>query len=349
MLGGLYQSVLRAELSHRYGVAWGPIVNGQAELAGMPAELLEVFSKRTAQVDDALAVKVAEFRERQGRDPTAWERAALTREAAADTRAHKTRRRPGGAAGPVGGRSRRARLDRPRRHRSAGVVGQAAAADPAPVVTVSDVLDAVSSRGSTWTRADVIRAICDVQRPVSSIPGREWAAAVERAADQVLDGCVDLDPVDTGGDGDGRMAGRCGSNRSPPSSPRRRSSSRRNASSRGRSTPTPTSRPRRPRSTTRGLDVLQADAAAAVAGDDRLVVVVGPAGAGKTTMLARAVDDLDRQGRSVFGVAPTAKAAQVLGHETGMATDTLAKLLHEWTRPDRPPLRSLPARRRERR
>jgi conjugative relaxase-like TrwC/TraI family protein len=29
MLGGLYQSVLRAELTHRYGVAWEPIVNGQ--------------------------------------------------------------------------------------------------------------------------------------------------------------------------------------------------------------------------------------------------------------------------------------------------------------------------------
>lgn len=39
----------------------------------------------------------------------------------------------------------------------------------------------------------------------------------------------------------------------------------------------------------------------------------------------------------MFGVAPTAKAAQVLGHETGMPTDTLAKLLHEHTRPDRPP------------
>ena len=90
MLGGLYQSVLRAELSHRYGVAWGPIVNGQAELAGMPHELLDVFSKRSSQVDDALAVKVTEFQGRQGRDPTAWERAALTREAAADTRAHKT-------------------------------------------------------------------------------------------------------------------------------------------------------------------------------------------------------------------------------------------------------------------
>ena len=41
MLGGLYQSVLRAELTHRYGVGWEPIVNGQAEIAGIPAELLE--------------------------------------------------------------------------------------------------------------------------------------------------------------------------------------------------------------------------------------------------------------------------------------------------------------------
>ena len=41
MLGGLYQSVLRAELSHRYGVAWEPIVNGQAEITGLPPELLD--------------------------------------------------------------------------------------------------------------------------------------------------------------------------------------------------------------------------------------------------------------------------------------------------------------------
>ena len=41
MLGGLYQSVLRAELTHRFGVEWRPIVNGQAEIAGVPDELLE--------------------------------------------------------------------------------------------------------------------------------------------------------------------------------------------------------------------------------------------------------------------------------------------------------------------
>ena len=92
MLGGLYQSVLRAELTHRYGIAWEPVVNGQAEIAGAPAELLEVFSKRTVQVDAALAGKVVEFRAREGRDPSRWERAAMEREAAADTRRRKTGR-----------------------------------------------------------------------------------------------------------------------------------------------------------------------------------------------------------------------------------------------------------------
>ena len=90
MLGGLYQSVLRAELTHRYGVAWEPIVNGQAEITGLPPELLDGFSKRAAQVAAALEVKIDEFQNRQFRVPTRWERAAMTREAAADTRAHKT-------------------------------------------------------------------------------------------------------------------------------------------------------------------------------------------------------------------------------------------------------------------
>ena len=39
----------------------------------------------------------------------------------------------------------------------------------------------------------------------------------------------------------------------------------------------------------------------------------------------------------MFGIAPTAKAAHVLAAETGMPTDTVAKLLHEWTRADRLP------------
>ena len=47
----------------------GPIVNGQAEIAGVPDELLAVFSKRTGDIDVALADKLDEFRRREGREP----------------------------------------------------------------------------------------------------------------------------------------------------------------------------------------------------------------------------------------------------------------------------------------
>ncbi|MFZ1491359.1 MAG: relaxase domain-containing protein [Ilumatobacteraceae bacterium] len=49
----MYQSVLRAELTERFGVGFGPIVNGQAEIAGVPGvpdDLIDLFSKRTVQV-----------------------------------------------------------------------------------------------------------------------------------------------------------------------------------------------------------------------------------------------------------------------------------------------------------
>ena len=36
MLGGVYQSVLRNELTQLVGVDWAPIVNGQAEIASVP-------------------------------------------------------------------------------------------------------------------------------------------------------------------------------------------------------------------------------------------------------------------------------------------------------------------------
>ena len=80
-----------------------------------------------------------------------------------------------------------------------------------------------------------------------------------------------------------------------------------------------------------------AEAVVAVTDRGELELIVGPAGAGKTTMLAAAVLNLAAQGRLAFGVAPTATAAEVLAAETGMAADTLDKLLTEHSRPTRPP------------
>lgn len=77
------------------------------------------------------------------------------------------------------------------------------------------------------------------------------------------------------------------------------------------------------------LDPAQARAAAAVASADPLVVVEGAAGAGKTTMLAAAIEAAAAHGRATRVVTPTKKAAEVAHQELGVATDSVAKLVHE--------------------
>jgi ATP-dependent exoDNAse (exonuclease V) alpha subunit len=84
--------------------------------------------------------------------------------------------------------------------------------------------------------------------------------------------------------------------------------------------------------------------AEAVSGSRRFVLVVGPAGAGKTTALGRAAEVLREQGRPAIGLAPSGKAADVLATETGWPATTLAKLLHEHGRAGGPaPAWRLPA------
>ncbi len=77
--GYLYQSVLRAEVAARYGLRFDPIVNGQAEIAGVPTELLDQFSKRAREIEAEMGDKLADFAQREGRDPTDFEYAANTR------------------------------------------------------------------------------------------------------------------------------------------------------------------------------------------------------------------------------------------------------------------------------
>ena len=337
-LGGLYQSVLRAELTARYGVVFGEIVKGQAEIAGMPGGLLEEFSKRSVQVERAYQRLLADFYAREGRDPISKEDGAMRRQAAADTRGHKS----GHGAGDL--RSRwlaEAATVGVTAETLADSVKAAARNRPEvePSVTVGDVIAAVAEQRSAWHRFDVLQAICDIARPQPAVDGPQWAHMLHEVTDTVLAECVDLDPADP----NTRRRGSDGRSVWIEPSARHRTSSEVLAQEEHiicwamdaqLDPPAPSTTVNTGR-----LDVMQAEAAAAVAGWDRLVLVVGPAGAGKTTMLAAAVDDLTAQGRIVFGVAPTAKAARVLETETGMASDTVAKLLHEWRRTDRPPER----------
>lgn len=83
------------------------------------------------------------------------------------------------------------------------------------------------------------------------------------------------------------------------------------------------------------LDVSQTAAACAIAGTHGLVVVTGPAGTGKTTMLRAALVALGRQRRRMLIVAPTRKAAAVAARETGATSVSIHALLHDhgyrWT------------------
>jgi conjugative relaxase-like TrwC/TraI family protein len=338
-LGNLYQSVLRAELTHRYGVEWGPIVDGQAEIRGLPAELLETFSKRTLQVEDLYAVLLDAFREREGRDPTRREAAAIEREAAADSRAAKSelpldqaRARWLAEAAELGWTPERLASHITREHTR-----------DQPTPAVDDILDTITAERSTWRRADVIGAIAAATPAQSRFDGATWARALEHATDQVLDTHIDLDPAATG-------ATRASDGRSiwidpdlPHLSHDRVLAQEERILTWAIAAQDPEPAPSVTVDAT-GLDPLQADTARAVAGHDPLVLVVGPAGTGKTTMLGAAGTDLGRHHRPAFGVAPTAKAARVLEAETGIPADTIAKLLYEWDRPGGPgPAHCLPS------
>ncbi len=185
MLGGLYQSLLRSELTHHFGVGWTEIVNGQAEIAGVPKDLLGVFSKRSVEINEALIDKVEEFINREGRAPTRFEHAALEREAAKDTRHKKTG--TGVADLVIRWQTEAETVGWTGRDLTEAIeaAGRAQASRRPPGVAVGEIIDEVSADHSTWGRADLLRAICDVQQTVSRMPADRWLAVLERAADRV--------------------------------------------------------------------------------------------------------------------------------------------------------------------
>ncbi len=328
-IGWIYASALRAELTGRLGVAWGPVVEGHGDINGVPANLLKEFSKRTEQVEARMAELLADWVDgHDGAEPDPRTLYRLERMAVLDSRPGKE---------PIGD-AEALRASWCRRAAELGVesldlpAGQTSLPGTASVdreAIIDQALAQVAASSSTWLAADLAREIATLVPPESAASAADLVALVDELAYEAAGRCLELHrpaPAGTACRRDGRPVSEHVVDRQLTTSAVWRQEARLLAwagAAVGPSVPAPEGDH-------------QATVARAVAGDERLVLVVGPAGAGKTTALGSAARMLGDQSRPVLGLAPSGKAADVLATETGWPGTTLAKLLHEHARPDGP-------------
>jgi conjugative relaxase-like TrwC/TraI family protein len=330
-----YQTHLRAGLRASLGVEFGDVDgNGQADIVGIDESVLIEFSTRGVDIETEVEAWVTAFFEREGRKPTSVEVG----------KAHKTITLATRTAKPTDAGLSTATLREGWRSRADGLVDvdEMLAAvlgnppTPSPVVrpSVDDVLLAVETKFAQWSEPQLIEQIA---ARVTGPDPATIATTIEEVLVEAMAsaGVVDLTPPAEPGDmlraSDGRPV------EMPPSAVRYTTSRHlqrevdvvvwaTSTDLRGHRAV-----PEVPGSMI-GLDDAQV-AAVRVMRDEpvSVICVVGPAGAGKTRMLSAAVEAWQAAGIVVFGVGPSATAAQQLETGAGVVADTLHKLVHEHT------------------
>ena len=340
-LSGVYHATLRAQLTTNLGIEWWPVANGIAEMADVPDVVREEFSARTADIARRTDEKLDRFIDTFDRDPTPRERWRLEREAVIDSRPAKAQN-----------------VDAAALHEQWAGQVTALGLDPvrvaeAPIGTrrlrrlngkardqiIDTALTSLADTQSSWRPAELTREIAAALPPNLTIDPAEIPSIVDSISNRAIqDRCVDISrPVPEGAmvRKDGRPVTESVADRALTTAEILAQEERLLAWAERRMSHIPVDSADAPKRAAVELNVPQAETAAAVAGDAHLILVVGPAGTGKTTALRPAVEQLHADGRVVFGVAPSAAAAQVLGEETGVAADTIDKLLaeHSFARP----------------
>ncbi|GAA0638061.1 MobF family relaxase [Sporichthya brevicatena] len=343
--GTIYQAALRSELHARLSVVFAePNAHGQAEIAGIPAALMKLWSKRTAQIEPEAAAKIAEYENSFHRSLTGAERAAVTKTAVLTTRPGKSYPDPGSLHTRWVAEARRAG------HDPAAVVADVRAAadrrarDAGPgsdAGTAAAAVMAAAETRSTFSRADVVAQVA-ARLPVDA----RGAAAVLRTVEALTDQGLGLDDAVAVGRQPHGVTARASDARWAGAQVLAAEARVLSLAERGRAGGYGQARIGAAMAAlgdaglsagtaggfVDGLDGGQWSAAFKLTtGGDFLSVLTAPAGAGKTSTLGAATRAWQACGYRVIGLAPSARAAAELAAATGGVADTLAKwrLEHE--------------------
>ncbi|GAA2743033.1 hypothetical protein GCM10009868_15280 [Terrabacter aerolatus] len=358
-LSELYNGVLADLVTRDLGYGWDPERRRHSpvekwEVAGVGEALRAEFSQRTTEIDAAKDLLVADFVNAHGRQPTPREVLQMRQRATLETRPPKELKALG-------------ELARHWRARAQPFVGDAAQAWAAtlagrndlPLLWAGDLAEAmleeaarvsleiVSGKRSTFTRANVFaEALRQIQGVRFASPDERTVVA-ERITALGIGQAVALTPPDLGyvpdelrrPDGSSRFRPRdselfttqalvdaeerllaAGRAVDGPAVDEANAAAVRTVDLPGRDHP---------------LSAEQASAVCRVAASGRVLdVLVGPAGAGKSTAMAgiRAVWESQHGPGSVVGLAPSAAAAEVLSEAVGVPTENTTKWLAEAAR-----------------
>ena len=337
--GALYNRALEAELTRRLAVGWRDRPDGLRELDGVGDELIEAFSSRRRAITATVADLAGAYRDKYRTDAPPAVLSAMAQTAWAKTRRRKRDLDPADALAEWERTARRHGRQLSR------VPGQVLARMPHSPEDRPDPLELLVTRltGSgraTFTRHDLLRAALDVLLPGNLPPAQLQAQAQQLAARAAghpeLVGVSAPEVLDTPAE----LRRRDGS--SVYEQPDRQRWALRTTIDQEAwlldVAAEPTGR-------TLNSDVIevtviehdlgadQADAVRTLLGtQQRIGLLVGPAGTGKTRTLRAVVAAWQRSGGDVLGLTVSQSAAGVLADEAQVRAENVAKWLHETRR-----------------